>query len=177
MTDWTRDLVLPNGLVTITPFCLASIGAVTGALGTPASATWPLASRAIFIPFRISRSILVLNMFTFNGAVVNGNLDIGLLDAVGTRLVSSGSTAQAGINQIQTLNIADTLVGPGQFYIALAMDNIVGTFFRSNFSAPKVAVVGMLQQVAAFPLPAAAVFALGALSYIPVCGLTARSPV
>jgi len=176
--DFPRDLVLPDGLVTISPYHQCSVGATIGSMGGPYSSTWASASRAIFVPFRIPRSILVLNMWTYNGAAVGNNLDIGIYSKDGTRLVSSGSTAQAGINVIQTLDITDTLIGPGLFYMALSFDGTVSTVFRSlpgNIVFPRI--LGMVSMNNAFPLPASAVFATLASSTIPVFGLTVRSIV
>jgi hypothetical protein len=173
--DW-RDLVLPCGLVTISPYSLGSIGAVTGNLSSaPASGTWDSANRAVFVPFRVSRPIYVVNMFVFNGLVVSGNLDIGIYTSDGTRLVSIGSTAQAGTSAIQTLDITDTLLGPGLFYMALVFNNTTARVFQQTV-VPSGIVCGMAIMNAAFPLPATATFSQS-YNYLPVFGLTTRSVV
>ena len=160
MADWPQALVLPHGAVTITPHSLHSIGAATGSLGNPGSSAWPAADRAIYIPFRIAQPILVVKMFMINGATVNGNVDLGIYDPAGVRLVSMGSTAQAGASALQTFDITDTQIGPGLFYMALAIDNTTATTIReSDSSGVDLAVFGCAQEASAFPLPATATFA------------------
>jgi hypothetical protein len=135
-------------------------------------AVWTGANTASLYPFRLSGRITTVLFWVRNGTVVNGNFDIGLYTADGTRLVSSGATAQAGISQLQTVAMAYTF-GPGLFYVALAFDNIVARVLR-NASSGLARMVGCAQMAAAYPLPATAVFAATA-SYIPLCGLT-RTP-
>jgi hypothetical protein len=57
-------------------------------------------------------------MLVLNGATASGNMDVGIYDYAGTRLVSSGSTAQSGTSAFQDFDITDTLLGPGIFYLA-----------------------------------------------------------
>ena len=173
MADWPNLYLGPGP--TITPWHPESIGAREGM--NPTSAVWPSANRAIFIPFRLWHPITARLLFVHNGAAVNGNLDVGLYDPDGNRLVSSGSTAQAGINVIQTLNIADTQLGPGWFYMAMAMDNIVGAVLRRAPSISIGKLLGLAMQDAAFPLPnPAAIIALNtAAAYYPFIGLCTRA--
>src|SRR5688500_5012668 len=86
---------------TITPFSGAqSIGtgliAVTTGLDTAASAAWPSANLALYVPILIPERITVDRFFSHNGAAVGDNLDLGLYTEDGTRVVSTGSTAQSG---------------------------------------------------------------------------------
>ncbi len=175
---WPESLVLPTGLKTTTPFSLNSIGGnsyiATAALG---SAVWPLANRAYFVPVRLPRTILLTKMFVYNGAVLNGNLDIGIYSKDGARLLSSGATAQAGINSIQPIDftaLAENIrqFGPGLIYMALAFDGIVATVFRSSLVLGAVGQrpLGMAQMAAAYPLPATAVFATITTNFVPVFG-------
>ena len=171
---WPRGLVLPDGLVTISPYSLESIGAASGSLGSPSSWVWPTADKAIFTPFRISRQILVKNMFLFNGIAVNGNFDIGIYDRTGVRLVSSGSVVQAGVSSLQAVDVADTLIGPGLFYMALVFDNVVATIYASRPGFAQCRAMGLATMLNAFILPATAVFATIADHYVNLHGLTAR---
>ncbi len=179
MPKFPNKLVLPTGLITISPYSLESTGAGSGSWGAPASAVWASASRAIYIPFRISKPIAVVNLYCFNGAVVNGNIDLGIYDVAGTRIVSTGSTAQAVINSLQAVAITSTVIGPGMFYMAIALDGTVGTIFTSRAvgAIPHRIAMGMAQQAAAFPLPATATFATITDNSLPVAGLSRRSVV
>ena len=54
--------------------------------------------------------------------IPNDNIDVGIYSADGTRIVSAGSTAQSGTEIAQNFAIADTLIGPGDFYLAMVMN-------------------------------------------------------
>jgi hypothetical protein len=148
----------------------AGVGQVLAAIaiGIPTSIAWPTANLAMFVPVALSEAITVVKMAWMNGATVSGNVDVGIYDAAGNRLVSIGSTAQAGVTNSQVVDVADTLLSAGRYYLGLAMDNITGTM---RMSAPDtlgtVKAMGVLQMAAAFPLPLAAVFAAAANTRVP----------
>jgi len=163
----------------ITPASKLSIGQQMASTPVAAatSGAYPITNLAIYVPFNLLESVEVVKTFCLNGATVSGNIDMGIYDAAGTRLVSIGSTAQSGINAIQAFDIADTTIGPGRFYMAVAMDNATGTLLR--WFAPTLAVEvltwGLVQQTAAFALPATATFAtFGTRNYCPYIGLSIR---
>ncbi len=175
MGNW-RATFAPT--ITITPCAWESIG--TSYLGNTAwaSAVWPSANRALFIPFRIYQPITAVKMFTVNGAAASGNIDIGIYNADGTKLVSSGSTAMSGTSAMQVFDITDTQFGPGLFYLALAVDNVTAAFIRRGTSGTITnRFAGLLHQASAFPLPATATFASYSAAYIPLFGLTTRTVI
>lgn len=139
------------------------------------TAAWPVANTAFFVPVMLNH-LLITQFFVQNGSAVSGNIDVGLYTMDGTRIVSSGSTAHAGGSTNQLFNITDTLVGPGMFYLALALDNITGAINRGPMptSVPP-GVLGICEMASAFPLPAVATLATTANNYIPGFGLTARA--
>jgi len=168
-------------LVTIHPWSLESIGPnlhtqATGLLTGAVSAVYPTANLALYVPFSVMKPITVTLLWWYNGAAVNGNVDCGIYDISGTRIISTGSTVQAVVSSIQSVDIADIQIGPGNFYLAIALDNIVGTLFRGTlYMNIGPAVTGMAQEANAFPLPATATFAQITGNYIPVFGLTTRT--
>jgi hypothetical protein len=149
---------------------IEGLGSVLAAIGTgvPVSSAWPTASLAMFVPIALSEAVTVVKMAWLNGATVSGNVDVGIYDASGNRLVSIGSTAQAGVTNSQVVDIADTLLNAGRYYLALAVDNITGTM---RMTVPDtlgtVKAMGMLQMAAAFPLPLTATFAAAANTRVP----------
>ena len=169
-------LAPPRPTITITPFAAESLaGNAPGSLGAPASSTFPSANAAYFFPFRIWTPITVRKLFAHNGATASGNIDVGIYDAQGRKLVSAGSTAQAGTNALQEFDVTDTVIGPGLFYLAVAMDNTTGTLFRSTFGGSvNSKVMGEAQQASAFPLPATATFATANVNML-LIGLTTRT--
>lgn len=158
--------------VTVTPVALESIGSTTGSTSAPASAVWPNASRAIFVPFRLFTPIVAVKMFVVNGTVVSGNIDMGIYDEFGTRLVSKGSTAHAGTSVMQILDIADTVLGAGLFFMALVIDNTTATVYRKSVAAQLMRACRCYQMASAFALPATATFAAVSSAYLPIFGLT-----
>lgn len=177
-------------LVTIHPWSLESVGAgilSSGgvALKDTTSAVWPAASGAFLVPFVLSVPFTVVKMFTYNGAVVNDNLDVGIYFNEGgsstllRRIVSKGSTAQAGTNQIQELDIVDTQLAPGMYYMVLAaVNNTTATFFRSLINWAALRGIGTRSvSLGGWPLGDPLDFVDNTYGYMPVFGLTGRTVV
>lgn len=174
----------PNRLfapIIIATFSLCSVGGhnpggvAAAGFSSVASAAYPTANKAIYVPFRLSAPIVAVKLFSHNGATVSGNIDVGIYDEQGTRLVSSGSIAQAGTSVLQEFDIADTSLSPGLFYLAVALDNTTATLFRSTPSAIFLRCNGVAEQTSAFALPATATFAAMSSAYLPFVGLSART--
>jgi hypothetical protein len=92
-------------------------------------------------------------------ATVAGNVDVGIYSEAGTRLVNSGSTAQAGTSTIQKVGIADTAIGPGTYYFALTNSTTTATFSGSTASSQLApASYCQAETTGAFGLPATATF-------------------
>lgn len=157
---------------TIFPFSPEAMDVDFRALtNTFGSAVWPAANRALFYPFSVSEAALAVRLYCVNGSAVSGNVDLGIYDAAGTRLTSTGSTAQAGINLIQSIDCTDVWLLPHTiYYAAMAMDNVTGTTIRWSGAAARG--IGMFQQSTAFALPATATFARDASNYVPAFGVS-----
>jgi len=117
------------------------------------------ANRAYFVPVRIVLPIIVTQMGWHNGSGITGTVDVGIYLPDGTRLVSKGSTTQAGASVMQWVDITDTELGPGLFYFAISQSALGTTLHRLNLGAPFGKILGMMQQATAHPLPATATFA------------------
>ena len=177
MSDWPIPVIEP--LVTVHTYSLEAVGCALQAQGNSLQATvstvWSAANRAIFIPFVLSRPVTARRLFVENGAVGSGNGDMGIYDVAGVRLVSIGSTAQTGPSVLQYFDITDTVLGPGTFYLAVAIDNTTATTFATATTVERVRAVGAAQQETAFALPAIATLATIVAVTIPICGLTTRT--
>jgi len=139
-----------------------------------ASAVWPSANLGLFFPFTVTgraaeRPIAITGFIVMNGAAVSGNLDIGIYDALGNKLASTGSTAQAGTTAPQRINLAVPLqLRPGRYYLAMAMDNGTGTTVAAAPIAQALRGAGMRTRAASFPLPASVATWVGsATAYVP----------
>lgn len=141
------------------------------ALGTLGSGTWPAQNLALYIPFRVESPVTVVKITWTNGATVNGNLDVGIYDRYGNLLVNKGSTAQSGTSAIQTADITDTLLNPGNYFMALCSNSATATFQRwSNPSAVYLRGCGVQQEdrgASAPTLATTATFANPANAYLP----------
>lgn len=178
MSDWPITIVEP--LITITPWSMESLGQALAAGGGTAypgaSTVYPVANTAYFIPFILTKPFTSVKMAQLNGGTVSGNIDVGIYDDKGTRLVSIGSTAQSGINNWQSFDITDILLGPGKFFLAVAMDNTTATLFRGTVTnAAFLSCLGQREMASAFPLPATVTFATMVSAYIPAVLLTGRT--
>ena len=136
--------------------------------GLGVNRTWPVANGAIYIPFVAEAQVTCYQIGWINGSTVSGNIDVGIYDRTGVRQVSKGSTAMAGASAIQLANITDTTLTPGNYFLAMAVDNTTATFSRTNTGSEILRTFGLQVQTSAFALPATATFANPANSYIPV---------
>ena len=157
---------------------------------TPAAATsavWPTVRKIIYVPFFLERADTVRKMWWWNGAAVSGNVLAGVYSAVAglpsKLIVGSASTAQANINVLQEADITDTLLTAGQYFMALALDNVTGAITRYGISAGNgighaCVTLGLASETpGAFALPATATPVVVGTSVYPVFGLAFRTLV
>lgn len=130
------------------------------------TATWPVASKALYVPVVVERSVVAYQI-AVTVAVQSGNLDVGIYTEDGSRLISSGSTA-VGAAGVQAVNITDTTLPPGGYFLAMAVDNTTASFVRLSVPpALALRAAGMREQATAFALPSTATFANVAAAYLP----------
>lgn len=162
--------------VSIHPMQLCSIGQdINSQSGVPTSATWPSANRAIYYPFYLGNPAIVRKLWWMNGTAVSGNADIGVFTEGGVRLVSAGSTAQSGTSALQEVDVTDTYLAPGTYYIGVVLSNTTGTMFRWNPSLAALRMTGVAQEASALPLPSTATFAAMSTAYLPYAGAMLRT--
>lgn len=177
MPDFPIPLAAINSIV-IAPNSPESLGVACLHDSNPAVAVFPSANRAIFIPFNVyHHPITIKQICVFNGATVSGNIDVGVYDLGGAKIVSIGSTAQAGASAYQAFNITDTVLYKGQYYLACAMDNTTGTLYRWGHNVAELRSFGLQQMASAFPLPATATFAVVASAYMPLIRADRRAVI
>jgi hypothetical protein len=163
------------GEITITPWSYQSLGVSLYATGqgAPASNNFVTANLAVFIPFYVPEPMVCTKLFWGNGAAVAGNLDAGIYDTAGTRLVSTGTTAQSGTTRAQVVDTTDTTIGRGTYYLAFASDTS-GVTQKVIAVLPSAGIpqsLGLLQMAAAFVLPSSATYAKYASAFVPFVGV------
>lgn len=167
MTDWPGVSFVPPLLGTASP--LSGLLGETACMSQEAMATavaFPAANRAIYLPVEVPELVTVYQIAALL-STASGNFDAGIYDEEGTRLASVGSTAAA--NGVQAYNIADTVLKPGLYYLAVASDNTTTKLTGTNaWPALQLQSLGVRQEAAAFPLPATATFANPTTAFFPV---------
>lgn len=165
-------------LPTIHPWSRESVGAGMAALGTGTrladlgSSAWPTANTAHFVPFLLPAPTLITKMWVANGTAVSGNLDMGIYDHTGRRLIAAGSTAHSGVSAIQSVDITDAVLGPGLFYMAITFDNTAAILQMVAVTNIRYySLVGIKQMASAFPLPETATYATMAQTLVAFFGL------
>jgi hypothetical protein len=157
-----QDRPLLNGIVGMThglPPAAINMNAVSGG-------TWPSANRALFIPWYVQRPVVVTALQVYVTTSAAGNLDLGVYDANGVRLVSTGSTAVAAVG-VQRVAVSPTSIPAGKHYLAMSCSTTSAQFLREA-TQPWTFLTGVQQMAAAVPLPASATFAAPANNYSPL---------
>ena len=171
MLDFQPPMLSRPGEITIHPWSQQSIGVALFACGQagPNSQNFVTASLAVFVPFGVPEPVTITKLGWGNGAAVAGSLDAGIYDASGTRLVSTGSTLQATTSVLQVVDVTDTTLARGVYYLALASDTS-GATQKVIASIPAAGIpqgLGLLQMAAAFALPASATYAKCTSAFVP----------
>lgn len=124
---------------------------------TLASRTWPTANLAVFAPIVLEDTVIVDRLGIVNGAAVSGNFDLGVYTSAGSLLISTGSTAQAGITAVQAVDVGNTSLSAGVYFLAVVLNNTTGTWdVETVLDPPEYRALGFMQMTSAFPLPATA---------------------
>ena len=134
------------------------------------AAAWPTSDLAIFVPVAVPRRVVVTKLFAAI-STASGNVDIGVYDPAGVRLISTGTTTAA---TSLTVNTTDTTLGPGLYYLAMVANNTTVQLQRLNPTAPILTACGLLTQQlgAGAALPATATMAvLQTLAYRPLLAM------
>lgn len=106
----------------------------------------PAANTAYLSLVRVSRAITVSKIVVEIGGA-SGNIDVGIYtsadESTFDRVASSGTTAQAGTNALQTISLtaAYTLVPGVNYWFACAADNAVGTVLRTSAAAANAVAI------------------------------------
>jgi hypothetical protein len=177
MTDFPAATFPAQPAIISTVSCLGpELVGIVGNVETITGA-YPSANLAIFVPFQLSAPFLAAQMFVANGGTVSGNVDVGIYDTQGNRLVSKGSTAQSGTSALQPFDIADTWLQPGCYYMAVALDNATGIINHYVPGVTQSRQMGVLQAATSFPLPATVTFAAIASNYLPSIGIASQAVI
>lgn len=137
-----------------------------GGLGWSTAAAWPANNRALYMPFTLESQATAFKIGLIVGTQ-SGNLDVGIYDLSSVRLVSSGSTAVAAAG-IQIVDIADTALQPGHYYLAMSCSTTGAQFNRAAPIAQSIRVLGMREEsLGSVTLPNPATMSNPSSAYMP----------
>lgn len=143
--------------VVIGPWCEEfSANTLYGEGAAAAATSWPTANKPMALPFVVRVPFVVTKLGWVNGSSVTTNFDMGVYDASFNRLVSCGSTSRTGASVWQFVDVTDTALSVGMYYLAAVSDAntannvlavpVVGNNIMALFG-------GMDSNTDAFPLP------------------------
>lgn len=108
-----------------------SIIATTGAAAVvPGAAAWPAANRALYIPFWLPASSVIVDM-RVGFTTAAGNYDIGLYDSNFALIEAKGSTACSNAAHVFTLTKPQRVRGGDIYYAALVLSSTSDSCYRS----------------------------------------------
>ena len=151
---------------------IAALDVISGVSSgaTVGAGAWPSANLAIFVPWRVVAPTWARRVWYASGNAT-GNVDVGIYRDDGSLVVSSGATAQGSGNVVNFINITDTRIPPGDYFLGISFASATAQPFR-NTTALFSRVQGVCQMAAAHPLPATATFAAAGQDYIPFFGVS-----
>lgn len=132
---------------------LAGMGTAAGVNGSWYAANCPLA-----FPFILDEAVTVYQLGWVNGGTITPiNIDIGVYDDSWVRKVSAGSTANSGPSTWQFVNVADTLLPRGKYYLVMCASATTANninVFNNIGGQNALALLGAQDSATtAFPLP------------------------
>ncbi len=128
-------------------------------IGTAAKAnlTWPVANKPVAIPFRVFVGMTVYQLGWRNGSgTMTDSFDIGIYDTGFNRKIAGGGTARSGAAAIQWVDVADTYLTVGKYYLAGAGNGITASNATQVVATSAVFMAGlgvMDSGTNAYPLP------------------------
>ncbi len=168
---FTTRGVAPPFISTLSRYSSGVEWSGSGGTAGAASTAWGTANLARFYLLRLPFMYPMRRMFVANGATISGNVDVGIYTQAGTKIWTSGSTAQSGASVLQYFNATDTLLMPGTYILALAMSSATATVHRVTGSFAG-GLWGATRQASAFTLPDPLTIATSAEAYLAIFGIT-----
>lgn len=132
------------------------------------------ASTAFLYPLTIPERILVYKLFwAIAVTVASSTIDVGIYTEDYARIISTGSTAAVAGPALQEVDVADTVLDRGHYYLAVAGGTTPPNLYRSAMGTIQAAH-GVARMAAAFPLPATVTPVSAINAFISVVGLACR---
>lgn len=176
------NIFQPQFIYQPVPFHVCSVGRYSSvswglmALGDGDVLTpgWAVNDLAIYVPVSIPVPFTIARFLIANGSNITGNVDVGIYNAAGTRLLSTGSTVRANASAVQYIGVTDQVFQAGTYYLALVGSSTTGTYLQPSVSsAARARMLGVLEeQLGATTLPATMTPVAFTQTLIPQFGFT-----
>lgn len=179
----TRPRLARQGRIITTAdpeFGLAPIMSVGGAT---VSGAWPSANDPCAVPFTINDAMVVTHLGWRNGSGAGSNHDIGIYDENWKRLVSAGSSASGSSSLWQFINVTDTAIPAGRYYLVKVIDATTANRARYWSHAATVGFTTMLglKETAtdSFPLPDPLTNMVSPITHarVPIIAFAVKAPI
>jgi hypothetical protein len=151
--------IIPTMVSSYTP----GIGPMTETVvGTPpGSGAWESADRAVYQVVSIPAPCTVKRVWWANGDTVTGGatVEVGIyrnVSSAPTSLVVSGSATQGAASEVQFVDVTDTFLVPGAYWLAITASTTTETTFFRSVVLYAIDASLRQQETAARPLPATA---------------------
>ena len=158
------------------PIC--AIGATT------VSGSWASANDPVAVPFRISEALVVTHLGWRNGSGAGSNHDIGIYDTAWNLLVSSGSTGGSGSSLWQFVDVTDTPIPPGRYYLTYVVNATTANrsrYWNNTSSLVLTTVMGLKEtSTDSFPLPSSLSGLMGdpiTITRVPIIAFGVKGPL
>lgn len=151
--------------------------------GLWASTNVTTANRAFYVPVIVPEGCTARKVFYVTGGTTTGaaNVDMGIYNTSGTRLVSTGSTAynQNNNNTFTVIDIADTALTAGLYYLAFVISSVSNVHIRRiDLGVMGQASAGVLAESSALPLPSTATWVIPTTDQlVPLIGILVQSSI
>jgi hypothetical protein len=161
------------------PDALGNSLSYEGAIVGFAAASWPASAVCIGYPFSLPNPETARQMWVYNAATSIGTVDLGIYDAAGNLLVSKGTTAQSGTNDLQLFDITDTELAPDvTYYAMMTMRGVSGIINRMALNTlGSYRAQGFIQANPTFPLPNPITFVAPSWNYVPIFGIQLKTVI
>lgn len=162
----------------ISTFGPSSLGIELAGLASsaPATDTWPVADRSIYVPFVVESTFVAVKLWFCVGGTASGDYKMAIYRDDFVRLAVTTAATATAANTVEEQDITDTVLQPGRYYLGLTNNGTTGTVIRTEPSVEFQKALGVCAQASSLPDPMVPVV-VATNDYIPYMGLASRTLV
>jgi hypothetical protein len=102
----------------------SAAGVMPGIPSARTNTAWHTANDPVAYPFALREAAVVTKLGWVNGSAAGGGVDLGIYDLSWNRKVSTGAQTGTGNGVWQWIDVTDTALAAGRYYLAHSRDNI-----------------------------------------------------